>query len=157
MLTIIVAAATNGVIGHRGELPWPHCPEDMRHFRSSTMGHAVIMGRNTWDSLDGPLRGRHNVVVTRQRDLILHGADVAHTFEEAVAMATRRDPSPRVIGGAEIYALAMPMVTTILLTEVHRDVAGDAFFHVDRSAFHETERRAGVDPWISFVTLERRR
>lgn len=156
MLTLIVAASTNGVIGHRGELPWPHCPEDMRHFRSSTMGHAIIMGRKTWDSLDGPLRGRHNIVVTRQRDLILHGADVEHTFEEAVATATRRDPSPRVIGGAEIYALAMPMVTTILLTEIHRDVDGDTFFHVDRSAFHETDRRAGVDPSISFVTMERR-
>lgn len=158
MLTLIVAASTNGVIGHRGELPWPHCPEDMRHFRTSTMGHAVIMGRKTWDSLDGPLRGRHNIVLTSQRGLILHGADVANTFEEAVAMGLRtRSSSPRVIGGAEVYALAMPMVTTILLTEIHRDVEGDTFFRVDRSAFHETARRPGEDPAISFVTLERAR
>lgn len=156
MLTLIVAASTAGVIGRRGELSWPHCPEDMRHFRTSTMGHAVIMGRKTWDSLDGPLRGRHNIVITRQRDIIIHGADVAHTFDEAVAMGFRaRSSSPRVIGGAEIYALALPMVTTILLTEVHRDVDGDTFFHVDRSAFRETARRAGEDPAISFVTLER--
>lgn len=156
MLTIVVAASTRGVIGSRGEIPW-YFAEDMKHFRAVTMGHAVIMGRKTWDSLDGPLRRRSNIVVSRRSGFSPYGAEAARSLEEAIAIARTSDANPCVIGGAEIYALAMPMATTILLTEVHRDVDGDAFVHIDRSDFRETARRAGIDPAISFVTLERAR
>ena len=153
-LVLVLAIGKNGVIGKDGKVPW-YIPEDLKHFRRATTGHAIIMGRKTWDEVGKPLPHRRNIVVSRQPALTLPGAEVVATLEEAIALARTTDPEPRVIGGAEIYRLAMPFATKILLTEVEREVEGDTYFHLDRSGFRETERRAGEEPGVQFVTLER--
>jgi dihydrofolate reductase len=153
-LVLVLAIGKNGLIGKDGKVPW-HIPEDLKHFRRATTGHAIIMGRKTWDEVGKPLPHRRNIVVSRQPALTLPGAEVVSTLEEAIALARTSDPEPRVIGGAEIYRLAMPYATKILLTEVEREVEGDTYFHLDRSGFRETERTAGESPDVQFVTLER--
>ena len=153
-LALVVAVARNGVIGRDNALPW-HVPEDLKHFKNVTLNHAVIMGRKTFDSIGKVLPGRRFVIVTRQPGLTIPDAEVASSLEEAIAIARKTDDEPRIIGGAEIYKAALPFVTKIFLTEVHRDVEGDAFFHLDRSGFREVERRKGEAEGVEFVTLER--
>ena len=153
-LTLIFAVSDAGVIGKGGGLPWK-IPEDMRYFRDSTMGHAVIMGRRTFEEVNKPLKGRRNIVVSRAGKPI-DGCEVATSFEAACELAWTTDEEPMVIGGAQIYAEAMPRATKILLTEVHREVDGDTYFQLDRAGWRETERRRGVETSdIEFVTLER--
>jgi dihydrofolate reductase len=153
-LCLVLAVAKNGVIGKDGQVPW-HVPEDLKHFRLSTTGHAVIMGRKTWDEVGKPLPNRRNLVVSRKVDLRLDGAEVVPSLDEAIALARITDAEPRVIGGAEIYRQALPLATRVLLTEIQLEPEGDTFFTLDRSGFRETERRAGEDPRAVFVTLER--
>lgn len=154
-LTLVVAVADDGAIGLGGKLPW-RIPEDLRHFKRVTMGHAVIMGRKTWDEVGKPLPGRRNIVVSRQPGLALDGAEIARSVEEAIALARRTDEAPCVIGGSAIYAAALPLATKIHLTEVHRAVEADTYFPpFDRSAWRETERRRGESEGVEFVTLER--
>ena len=153
-LCLVLAVAKNGAIGNKGSLPW-HVPEDLKHFRRSTVGHAVIMGRKTWAEVGKPLPGRRNLVVTRDPELLLEGAEVVTSLEEAIARARTTDAEPRVIGGAEIYRLALPLATRILLTEIQLEPEGDVFFHLDRSGFREIERRVGDDPRAVYITLER--
>lgn len=154
-LAIVVAVAERGVIGDKGGLPWK-IPEDLRHFKNVTMNHAMIMGRKTHDSIGRALPGRRNIVVSRQLRLEIPGCEVAETFEHALQMARTNDDEPRVIGGASIYALALPLATKIFMTEIHRSVEGDTFFPAfDRSQWTETERRKGETPDVEFVTLER--
>ena len=153
-LCIVVAIAKNGAIGNKGALPW-HVPEDLKHFRAVTLGHAVIMGRKTWTEVGKPLPKRRNLVVSRNPDLQLEGTEVVTSLEEAIARARTTDAEPRVIGGAEIYRLALPLATRILLTEIQLEPEADTFFHLDRSGFRETERRVGEDPRAVYLTLER--
>lgn len=153
-LCLVLAVAKNGAIGNKGSLPW-HVPEDLKHFRRSTIGHAVIMGRKTWAEVGKPLPNRRNLVVTRDPELRLEGAEVVTSLEEAIARARTTDAEPRVIGGAEIYRLALPLATRVLLTEIQLEPEGDVFFHLDRSGFRETERRVGDDPRAVYITLER--
>ena len=153
-LCLVLAVARNGVIGNGGKVPWS-VPEDLKHFRLSTIGHAVIMGRKTWDEVGKPLPQRRNIVVTRNADLHLEGAEVAASLDAAIALSRTTDAEPRVIGGAEIYRLALPLATRILLTEIALEPEGDTFFHLDRRGFRETERRVGEDPRAVFLTLER--
>ena len=153
-LVLVLAVGRNGVIGKDGKVPW-HIPEDLAHFRRETVGHAIIMGRRTWDEVGKPLPKRRNIVVSRREGLALPGAEVVSSLDEAIALARTSDPEPRVIGGAEIYRLALPLATKIILTEVDRDAEGDTFFDLDRAGFVETSRRAGEEPGVSFVTLER--
>ena len=151
-ISLIVAIARNGIIGAGGALPW-RVPEDLRHFKSVTMGHTLIVGRRTWCGLP-PLPGRRLVIMSRAPET--DGAwPVAHTIEDAVAAARETDPSPVVIGGAEVYRAALPHVGRIYLTEIDRDVDGDVRFDLDRTGWTETERRAGQEPGVQFVTLER--
>ncbi len=152
-LALVVAAARNGAIGVDGKLPW-RIPEDMKHFKRVTLGHAVIMGRKTWESIGKPLVDRRNIVVSRTATAI-PGVEICGSVEEAIARAHATDDEPRVIGGAEIYRLCLPWVTKVFLTEVDRDVEADAFFRFDRGEFREVERRSGEDPSVSYVTLER--
>lgn len=152
-LAIIVAIADDGVIGHHGTLPW-RIAEDLRHFKDTTMGHAVIMGRNTHASIGRPLSGRRNIVVSRTADKF-DGCELARSFEQAVEMARRTDREPFVIGGAALYEAALPVATRIFLTEVHRKVDGDTFFQLDRAGWRETSRRAAETEGVEFVTLER--
>jgi dihydrofolate reductase len=153
-LTLIAAVSRNGVIGRGGQLPWD-LPEDRAHFRRETVGHAVIMGRRTWDERGVPLDGRRNIVVSRSGQVSGSGREVARSLEEALAMARKTDPEPVVIGGAEIFRLAMPIATRFLLTEIDFDVEGDTFLpELDRSAWVPVARRRGDR--ASYVTYERR-
>jgi dihydrofolate reductase len=154
-LAMVVAVGDNGAIGKDGQVPW-RVPEDLKHFKNVTMGHAIIMGRKTWDEVGRPLPGRRNLVVTRQADLALEGAEVFHSLEEAIAAARTTDDEPHVIGGSTIYEAAMPLATRIHLTEIHRNVEADTFFPpFDRSAWREVERRPAQTEGVEFVTLER--
>ena len=154
-LVLVVAIADNGVIGKDGAIPW-HISEDLKRFKALTMGHTIVMGRKTWDSLPRkPLPGRANVVVTRQADWRADGAVVASSLGQAVEGTSG---PVFVIGGAEIYDLALPHATRIELTEVHQDFDGDARFVFDRSGWRETSRESHVTPdglRYSYVTLAR--
>ena len=127
-LGLIYARARNGVIGAGGTLPW-HLPADLAHFKALTQGCPVIMGRKTWDSLPPrfrPLPGRRNIVVTRQADWHSAGAERALSLAQALALCTDA-PTAWVIGGADIYAQALPLAQMIEVTEIDRDYAGDAY------------------------------
>lgn len=154
-LALIAAMSRNRVIGNRGDLPW-HEPEDLAHFKRTTSGHAVIMGRKTAESLKfRPLPKRRNLVVTRQVGLSLPGFEVFTDVDAAIAAARTTDPEPFIIGGGELYALALPQITTMYLTVVERDCDGDAFFPAFSEAeWQERERR--VSGVLVFRTLVRR-
>ena len=141
-ISILAAVARGDVIGRDGGIPW-RLPEDMVRFRELTMGHPVVMGRKTWESLpDGfrPLPGRGNVVVTRDPDWSAQGADRVGSIEEALELLDS-DPRVFVIGGGEIYAAALPYADELLLTEIDADVEGDTTFPAwDRHEFEETSR-----------------
>jgi dihydrofolate reductase len=141
-LALIAAVARNGVIGRDNALLW-HLPEDLRHFRDCTRGHAVIMGRRTWDSLPErfrPLPGRRNVVLTRQPGWHAAGAETAPDLG-AVLQRLADQERVFVIGGATVYAQALPRADELVLTEIDRDFDGDARFPGwDRGAFIEVER-----------------
>jgi dihydrofolate reductase len=140
-VALIAAVASNGVIGAGNRLPW-HLPEDLRRFRTLTSGHAVIMGRKTWDSIGKPLPNRQNIVVSHQAGLRLDGASVAHTLDEALTITARPDPV-FVIGGEAVYRAALPLASLLYLTEIARDFDGDARFPgFDRAAWRETAREA---------------
>ena len=154
---LVAAVARNGVIGAGGKLPW-HLPEDLKHFRNLTLGHPVIMGRRTWESLGKPLPGRENIVVTRRAGYQAPGASVAASVEAAIALCAG-EPVAFVIGGAEIYAAALPLADGLLLTEIGRDYEGDTRFpEWDRKAWRETQREthAAADGMrFDFVPYER--
>ena len=154
-LALIVAVARNGVIGKNGQLPW-HVSEDLKHFKKTTNGHAIIMGRNTHDSIGRPLPKRRNIVVTRQGGAVFRGCETAHSLEEAIALARTTDPCPFVIGGASLYQEALPLATELHLTTIDRDVEGDAHFPDDLSEFEEVESRAGETPGVVFKVLRRK-
>lgn len=125
-LTLVVAYADNRVIGRDNALPWK-LPGDLAHFKRTTLGRPIIMGRNTWESLGRPLPGRTNIVITRNPDYAATGAVVVPTVEAALA-ACPADQEAFVIGGAQIFALTLPQADRIIATEVHADVEGDTFF-----------------------------
>ncbi|MGE5467825.1 MAG: dihydrofolate reductase [Ignavibacteria bacterium] len=158
-LTLIAAVARNGVIGQDNRLPW-QLPEDMAHFKALTTGHAVIMGRKTWDSLPPkfrPLPQRTNIVVTRDPTFRAPGATVVHALPAAIAAAGQ--DAAFVIGGAEIYGLALPLADRIEFTEVELDCEGDAFFPAfDRGQWREVARERGQSAnglGYAFVTYQR--
>lgn len=126
-LKLIYARSRNGVIGREGQLPW-HLPADLAHFKQTTLGQAVVMGRKTWDSLPErfrPLPGRTNIVITRQKNWQAAGALVAHSLDQAMALCPESEPL-WVIGGAEVYAQALPLASTVVVTEIDIDIQGDA-------------------------------
>ena len=160
LLHLILARAANGVIGHQNQIPW-QLPEDMAHFRQLTMGHPVIMGRKTWDSLPArfrPLPGRRNIVVTRQSDWQAEGAERAGSVDNALALCSDV-PDVWVIGGAQIYAQAQPLAHDAHITESDLTVEGDAYAPVfDRAQWRETARSRHVSTNglpFSFVTYVR--
>jgi dihydrofolate reductase len=144
-LNLIFARARNGVIGRNNTLPW-HLPEDLAHFKATTLGQPVIMGRKTWDSLPvkfRPLPGRMNMVVTRQTDWQSDGAHVVHSVDEAL-QACPTEAQPWVIGGAELYRLAMPLATRVVVTEIDADYEGDAFAPELDASWQEASRTTHV-------------
>jgi dihydrofolate reductase len=138
---LVAAVAANGVIGAGGQMPW-HLPEDLRHLKSLTLGHPVIMGRRTWESIGKALPGRENIVVTRSAGYEAPGASVASSLEAALALCAG-EPLAFVLGGAELYKAALPVADGLVLTEIQRDYAGDTRFpDWDRSRWRETQRKA---------------
>ena len=159
VLTLLAAVARNGVIGIDNRLPW-HLPADLKHFKALTLGHTVIMGRKTWESLPAkfrPLPGRRNIVVTRDGTYRAEGAVVALSLPAAVAAAENGEAF--VIGGAELYAAALPLADRLQLTEIGAEFEGDIHFPpIDPCHWHETSRethRAEADFDYAFVTYER--
>lgn len=145
-LTLIAAVAQNGVIGNNNAMPW-RLPEDLKRFKALTLGHPVIMGRKTWASLGRPLAGRSNIVITRDRDFQAPGCIVVDSLAAALDACAGAEQA-FVIGGAEIYALALPMAERLEITEIRRDFEGDTRFSaIDPSAWREVAREAhvGVD------------
>ncbi len=127
-VSIIVAAAANGVIGRDGGLPW-RLPADLRHFKRTTMGHHLVVGRRTWEEVGRPLPGRTMVVVTRDPALGIPGVVVVSSLQEAVAVAVGAgDDEVFVAGGGEIYRQAMAMAHRVYLTRIHADIEGDTTF-----------------------------
>ena len=158
-LAIIVAMAKNRTIGADNTLPW-HCPEDLRHFKTLTMGHHMIMGRKTFDSIGKPLPGRTTVVVTRNTDLDIAGCLIAHSLEQAVA-ACMGDNEIFIVGGAELYAQALPLVDTLFITEIQQEVTGDAHFpELNPSDWREVSReihRQEIPQVLQYHFVEYRR
>jgi dihydrofolate reductase len=158
-LTLIAAVARNGVIGIDNRLPWS-LPADLKHFKALTMGHSVIMGRKTWESLPPrfrPLPGRHNIVVTRDAGYRAEGATIATTLPAAVSQA--QDGEAFVIGGAKLYVAALPLADRLQLTEIDSTFEGDTHFPtIDRQHWRETAREAHHDEAglrYAFVTYQR--
>jgi dihydrofolate reductase len=158
-VNMIYARAANGVIGANGTLPW-RLPEDLAHFRRTTIGAPVIMGRKSWDSLPPkfrPLPGRTNIVVTRQPDWQEAGAHRAGNLQEALALCAA-EAEVWVIGGARIFAEAAPLAQRLVLTEIERDFDGDVHAPVLGAGWQETARESHVSADglpFSFVTLQR--
>ena len=167
-LTLIAAVAKNGVIGDSNALPW-HLPEDLQHFKALTLGQTVIMGRKTWESLPPrfrPLPGRLNIVVTRNSSYQAVGATVVNSLDEAankVGAGGMKCPGAGtasfVIGGAELYAQALPLAQRLELTEIDAAFPGDAFFpEIDHAQWREVARTSGISAdglGYAFTTYER--
>ena len=159
-LELIVAMAENGVIGRDNALPW-HLKADLKHFKAVTLGHAMLMGRRTWESIGRPLPGRRSLVLTRHREYVAPGASVVSSLEAARAAATLGAPL-MVIGGAEVFALCLGEASVLHLTLVHASVEGDVRFPpFSLNDWRETRRvlvraDAGNDYDFSILRLERR-
>ena len=165
MITLVVAAAENNIIGRAGQLPWGRLPADLKHFKQLTLGHPVVMGRKTYDSIGRALPGRPNIVVTRQPGWAAGGCEAVPSVLAALDRA-RELAGPAgvvcIIGGGEIYREALPMADVVYLTEVHHSFEGDASFPALPPAAWREETRArypadAANPYAySFVTLRRR-
>ena len=157
-LHLIVACTKVGrVIGHGLKMPW-HYPEDFRYFKNTTRGHAVIMGRKSWDALEKkPLPARPNLVVTRTPGATLPGAEVFPDLGSAItASFTLGEPPPFIIGGAQIYALAMPSVTRMYITEIQAEYPGDIIFPAFRAdEWRVVSRRYSADAALEFLIYDR--
>ncbi|MFQ5625080.1 MAG: dihydrofolate reductase [Methyloligellaceae bacterium] len=166
-IVIVVARAENGVIGRDGQLPWK-LSSDLKFFRQVTMNKPLIMGRKTFESIGKPLDGRDNIVITRNPEFIAEGVVTAMSVDQAMKLARNRAKQRgadeiAVIGGAQIYALALPLAERIYLTEVHAHPEGDTFFpEIDGAQWRETSRERHLaspenSADFSFVVLERSR
>ena len=161
-LSIIVAVAENGVIGRNNDLPW-HLPADLKRFKGLTMGHHLIMGRQTFEAIGRPLPGRTIVVISRKRPQLPDGIALTSSLSQAVEVArSTGDTEAFVAGGAQIYELALPIADRLYLTRIHQSFAGDTTFpEVDGDQWklvdqedHEADTVAGIS--FSFLTYERR-
>ena len=140
MLSIIVAVGESNVIGKDNQLIW-HLPRDLKHFKETTTGHYIIMGRKTFESNGRPLPNRTNVILTRDKGYNAEGCIVVHSLEEAINLA-KNDPEPFIIGGGVIYEIAMPLVDRIYLTQIHHKFEGDTFFpEINMDEWIEVEKR----------------
>ena len=155
VIALVLARADNGVIGVDGRLPW-HLPADLKRFKAMTMGKPMVMGRKTFESFPAPLPGRRHIVLTRDRRWSAQGAEVAHTPDDALALAGEGEVA--VIGGAEVFALFLDRADRVELTEVHAAPDGDAvvpLFEGWREVAREDHPAEGGRPAYSFVTLVR--
>lgn len=125
-ITIIVAASENSVIGYKNALPW-HISEDLKNFKKITINHSVIMGRKTFESIGKPLKDRRNIVISRDKTLKIEGVEVVNSLDDAVCR-TKDENEIFIIGGEQIYKIALPIATNMHITRVYRTIEGDAFF-----------------------------
>ncbi len=132
-ITIIVAASENSVIGYKNALPW-NISEDLKHFKKITINHSVIMGRKTFESIGKPLKDRRNIVISRDKTLKIEGVEVVNSLDDAI-FRTKDQNEIFIIGGEQIYKMAMPFATNMHITKVYTNIEGDAFF----PAFDERE------------------
>lgn len=148
-LSIIAALGRNRAIGYQNQLPW-RLPADLQRFKQLTLGHHILMGRKTYESIGRPLPGRTSIIITRQADYKAEGCLIAHSLEEAIALAKARgEQEAFVIGGADIYAQAIPLADRMYLTFVEAEPEADAFFPMfDENAWGTTEE-------VSFTTDEK--
>jgi dihydrofolate reductase len=160
LVSLLVAATENGVIGRDNGMPW-HLPDDLKHFKALTLGKPVLMGRRTFDSIGKPLPGRTNLVLTRVANWAVPGATAVPDLDAALREAGAAAELV-VAGGAQVYALALPRASRIYLTRIHAVIDGDTrLSDLDLSAWHETSRElhpadARHAYAMSFITLERR-
>ena len=150
-ITLVLARADNGVIGRDGRLPW-HIPADLKRFKALTMGKPMVMGRKTFESFPKPLPGRRHIVLTRDPTWAAEGAEVAHSVDEALALA---GGDVSVIGGAAVFALFLDRADRVELTEVHAAVAGDVSVPAFDGWREVVREDCAGEPAYSFVTLER--
>ncbi|HZY01641.1 MAG TPA: dihydrofolate reductase [Dermatophilaceae bacterium] len=150
-ITVLAAVGANLVIGRDGNMPW-HLPEDLAHFKATTMGHTMVMGRKTYDTIGRALPGRRTIVITRQLGWHAPSVEVAHSLPEALALAGPADVF--VVGGSDVYRQAMPFADQMLLTEIDQSPEGDAFFPAfSTEDWLETSRE--THDGFAFVTYER--
>ncbi|WP_162052759.1 dihydrofolate reductase [Pontibacter pamirensis] len=161
MIAIVVAAAENNVIGKDNGLIW-HLPADLRHFKQITMGHPILMGRKTFESIGKPLPGRTSIIITTQKDYAAEGCVVTHSVQEAIEKAKQLDQEICIIGGAEIYRQALPLTDVIYLTRIHHTFEGDVSFpkmkeeewETVEQEHHESDEKNKYS--YSFLTLKRK-
>lgn len=156
-ITFIVAMARNRVIGQGGRMPW-YLREDLRRFRELTWGKSILMGRRTFESIGRPLPGRHNIILTRNRQFEAQGGTVVGSLEEALYVA--RGEEVMVIGGASLYAALLPKAIKIHLTQIHADYTGDTFFpewsqESWQEVYRKEQKSEGFPHAYSFIVLER--
>jgi dihydrofolate reductase len=152
-ITVLAAVGANLVVGRGGEMPW-HLPEDLAHFKATTMGHTLVMGRKTYDSIGRALPGRRTIVITTQQGWHAPSVEVAHSLAEALALAGPTEVF--VIGGGEVYRQAIPFADQMMLTEVEQSPEGDVSFPpIDPTQWRETAREA--HDGFAFVTYEHKR
>jgi dihydrofolate reductase len=155
-LSLIVARASNGVIGKDNQLPW-YLPADLKHFKAITMGKPIVMGRKTFESIGRPLPGRQNIVVTRNPGFMASGITVAHSVEAAITAANETEEI-MIIGGTELYKLSLPLADRIYLTDIQQNFDGDAHFPSLDSQWREVSREDRVSDdglSYSFCVFER--
>jgi dihydrofolate reductase len=152
-ITLLAAVGANQVIGRNGAMPW-HLPEDLAHFKATTMGHTMVMGRKTYESIGRALPGRRSIVITRQRGWHAPSVEVAHSLAEALALAGPTEVF--VVGGGDVYEQAMPFADMLMLTEVEQSPEGDVLFpSIEPVQWRETVRQPHEG--FAFVTYERKR
>lgn len=162
ILSHIVAASENNVIGSNNTLPW-NIPEDMKFFREKTKGHIVIMGRKTYESMGKPLPNRLNIVITRQKDYAIDGAQVVASLREAIDIARKETAKwgeeVFIIGGGEIYRESLPMVDLVYLTRIHAEVEGETKYPALSSLNFEVveERERPGSPAFTFMTYQKKK
>ena len=158
-ISVIVAMAANRVIRHENRLTW-HLPADLKHFKATTLGKPVVMGRRTWESIGRPLRGRNNIVITRDTAYTAEGCVVVHSLDEAIRAAGEA-AEVMIIGGAGLYRQALSLADTLYLTLIHGEFAGDTHFPQWRQDEWRETGRIDHEPdennshAYSFITLER--
>ncbi len=156
MLSIIVATSIDGVIGKDNKLPW-HLPEDLKRFKAITMNHPIIMGRKTFDSIGKPLPGRLNLVLSRDPSLKIEGAHVVSSLDEAFKKVDIQNDEVFIIGGSDVFRVALPMCDRIYLTEIHWEFEGDKTFPgFDRKQFNVIHKEHHEKPMPhDYITYER--
>ena len=154
-IAMIAAMANNRVIGKDNQMPW-HLPEDLRHFKAMTLGKPVVMGRKTYESIGRPLPGRHNIVISRQADLIIDGVTTVTSFDDA-KLAAGDCEELVIMGGGQLYEMLLPQADILYLTEIALDVEGDTYFpEWNDGSWHEVSRDVAIndnDLEYSFIKL----